>query len=46
MIKGHTCETKWRYICSKDNPADQSSTGINVSNEEANHQWFHGPHFL
>lgn len=46
MIKEYTCETKWLYICSKDNPSDPIHIGIEVSNEETTHQWFHGRHFL
>ena len=46
MIRGHTDIPQWHYIGTKDNPADYSSRGINVANEQAVQNWFQGPSFL
>ena len=38
--------TKWRYVPSKANPADDASHGLNASKETTSCKWFQGPEFL
>ena len=46
MIRDHTAIRQWHYIGTKDNPADYSSRGIDVANDQAVQKWFRGPSFL
>ena len=46
MIRHHTDIHQWHYIGTKDNPADYSSRGIDVTNNQAVQKWFQGPSFL
>ena len=42
MIRDHTAIRQWHYIGTKDNPADYSSRGIDVANNQAVQNWFRG----
>ena len=46
IIRDHTEMHQWHYIGTKDNPADYSSRGIDVANDQAVQKWFRGPSFL
>ena len=46
MIRDHTAIQQWHYIGTKDNPADYSSRGIDVANDQTVQKWFRGPSFL
>ena len=46
MIRDHTEIHQWYYIGTKDNPADYSSRGIDVANDQTVQKWFRGPSFL
>ena len=37
---------QWKYVASKDNPADYASRGQDVKNFVKNNHWFSGPKFL
>ena len=37
---------QWRYIGSKENPADEASRGMKVDDFLVNKRWIHGPEFL
>lgn len=41
-----TSNFSWRYVKSKDNPADYVSRGLNVSELINSSQWWNGPQFL
>ena len=45
IIRDHTEIHQWHYIGTKDNPADYSSRGIDVANDQAVQKWFWGPSF-
>ena len=36
----------WRYVRSKDNPADDCCRGLSANELNANHRWFQAPEFL
>ena len=38
--------SQWRHVGSKDNPADDASRGMKVSNFLKNSRWIEGPAFL
>lgn len=44
-IKSTTDPKQWRFVCSKDNPADHASRGLMVDQLVASN-WFTGPDFL
>ena len=46
LIRDHTDIHQWHYVGTKDNPADYSSRGIDVANDQAVQKWFRGPSFL
>ena len=46
MIRDHIDIHQWCYIGTKDNPADYSSRGTDVANDQAVQKWFQGPSFL
>jgi len=37
---------QWRYVCSGDNPADDSSRGLAIESLLNSTRWLNGPHFL
>ena len=37
---------QWKYNSTLDNPADDTSRGLCVKDEEKVRRWFHGPPFL
>lgn len=45
QIRDHTNPSQWRYVSSKDNPADIASRGATAS-ELINSSWLSGPQFL
>jgi len=45
-IQSHPTPEQWRYISSKDNPADLLSRGIEVAALANNSLWWNGPPFL
>ena len=46
LIRDHTDIHQWHYVGTKDSPADYSSRGIDVANDQAVQKWFRGPSFL
>ena len=46
LIRDHTGLHQWHYVGTKKNPADCSSRGIDVANDQAVRKWFRGPSFL
>ena len=46
LIRGHPDVHQLHYVSTKDNPADYSSRGIDVANDQAVQKWFRGPSFL
>ena len=45
-IRSQTEKGQWKYISTLDNPADDTSRGLCVKDEEKVRRWFHGPPFL
>ena len=45
-ILENTSDEQWRYVASKDNPADDASRGLSASKVNSSNRWFHGPKFL
>uniref|UniRef100_UPI003AB10089 uncharacterized protein n=1 Tax=Centroberyx gerrardi TaxID=166262 RepID=UPI003AB10089 len=45
-IREATNVVQWRYISSKNNPADEASRGLTVDNFLACRRWIEGPDFL
>ena len=45
-IRDQTEKEQWRYISTNENPADDSSRGLSVTDEDKVHRWFNGPQFL
>ena len=37
---------QWRYVNTRDNPADDASRGLNIEPLLKSPRWLHGPHFL
>ena len=37
---------QWRYVQTKENPADDASRGLNATRENSSSRWFQGPRFL
>ena len=46
QIRDHTDPSQWRYVGTRENPADLASRGTTVSEILENSMWFHGPEFL
>ena len=46
QIKENTNVEQWSYIPTRENPADDASTGLNAEWESPNSRWFQGPSFL
>ncbi|CAH8485099.1 unnamed protein product [Dicrocoelium dendriticum] len=45
-IQQYSHPSQWRYVNSKQNPADIASRGLSTSLKKEIHQWLHGPQFL
>ena len=45
-IRGATRTAQWRYVSSKENPADVASRGMTVGDFIHDHRWIEGPMFL
>ena len=46
LIREATDVRSWGYVDTQNNPADDSSRGLDCSKISANHRWFSGPEFL
>ena len=46
LIKDHLDKSQWHYISQKQNPADYSSRGIDVFNDDKVKMWYLEPQFL
>ena len=46
QIKEKTDVQQWRYVPTKENPADDASRGLNAARENSSSSWFQGPRFL
>ena len=46
VIKEKTRVKQWRYVSTKENPADDASRGLSIAHFMKNKQWFTGPQFL
>ena len=46
LIKDHTDIHQWHYVGTKDNPADYSSRGIDVGNDQPVQKWLREPSLL
>ncbi len=46
QIKDHTKPSQWRYVPSKENPADVASRGATPKELQNESSWFKGPGFL
>ena len=46
LIRDNTDLSQWRYVCSKDNPADDSSRGLSARKFMEQRRWIHAPDFL
>ena len=46
QIREHTEVSQWRYVSTRENPADLASRGASVSELLDKSLWFHGPKFL
>ena len=46
MIEEYTGSKNWRYVETKENPADFASRGISPKDKEKMERWLHGPQFL
>jgi hypothetical protein len=46
FIHSHTSPSQWRYVPTKENPADLASRGTSITELAGNPQWWHGPDFL
>ena len=45
-IEDHTAADQWRYVPSKENPADLATRGIDTESFVSNPYWLKGPEFL
>ncbi|XP_063068882.1 uncharacterized protein LOC134460379 [Engraulis encrasicolus] len=45
-IRESTTPSQWRYICTKDNPADEASRGLRVRPFIDHNRWIQGPRLL
>ena len=45
-IRDNTDLSQWRYVGSKDNPADDASRGLSAGKFLQQRRWIHGPDFL
>ncbi|XP_053274096.1 uncharacterized protein LOC128436341 [Pleuronectes platessa] len=46
FIRGASDTDQWRYVCSKENPADDASRGMTADNFLTGRRWINGPKFL
>ena len=46
FIRDNTELSQWKYVGSKDNPADDSSRGLNARKFMKQRRWIHAPEFL
>ncbi|XP_052470971.1 uncharacterized protein LOC128027405 [Carassius gibelio] len=46
LIRDNSELSQWRYVRSKDNPADDSSRGLSAGKFMEQRRWMHGPEFL
>ena len=46
LIKDHSYKYQWHYISSKQDPADYSSIGTDVCNDDKFKRWYLRPQFL
>jgi hypothetical protein len=46
QIREYTNPSQWRYIESKENPADDASRGLSPQELISNPRWLSGPEFL
>ena len=46
QIREYTNPSQWRYIESKENPADDASRGLSAQELISNPRWLSGPEFL
>ena len=46
QIKQKTDVQQWRYVATKENPADDASRGLNAARKNSSSRWFQGPSFL
>ena len=46
QIKEKTDVQQWRYVPTKENPADDASRRMNAARENSSNRWFQGPSFL
>ena len=46
QIKEKTVVQQWRYVPTKENPADDASRDLNAARENSSSRWFQGPRFL
>ena len=45
-IRDHACPEQWRYVDTKDNPADDASRGLGANELIRSERWWNGPNFL
>lgn len=46
MIREATKPSQWKYVKTKENPADQATRGLKAKNLEQTGTWFKGPNFI
>ena len=46
LIRSHSNKTDWRYIDTKENPADDASRGLSMRQTEKVQRWMQGPGIL
>ena len=45
-IRDHACPEQWRYVDTKDNPADDASRGLGANELIRSERWWNGRNFL
>ncbi|XP_074606485.1 uncharacterized protein LOC141859556 [Acropora palmata] len=45
-IRDHACPEQWRYVDTKDNPADDASRALGANELIRSERWWNGPNFL
>ena len=46
LIREHSHLSQWKYVPSKDNPADDTTRGLKLTSSLKDERWIHGPEFL